>query len=166
VTLPRFDPWAMVKSELDAGTPAKAANLLIGYCEISRLAGLAEAHPQTVLSDPAPISTISAISRGTPQNCDFEDPGCNQDPPLPPPGTPERAALDQRQADTLAGLLKCALPERQPRRLQSWRDPADRAVPGDRCSCCGGREWWLLPSGAGGCLRCQPRPAGAGNIVT
>jgi hypothetical protein len=95
-----------------------------------------------------------------------DEPGCNQDPPLPPPGTPERAALDQRQADTLAGLLKCALPERQPRRLQSWRDAADRAVPGDRCSCCGGREWWLLPSGAGGCLRCQPRPAGAGNIVT
>jgi hypothetical protein len=59
-------------------------------------------------------------------------------PPAPPPSPPAPA----------------------PRRLQGWSEARLAARPGDRCSCCGGSQWWALPDASrGGCARCAPPSA-------
>jgi hypothetical protein len=84
------------------------------------------------------------------------------EPRLPPPGTPARAALDQRQAEMVAGLLESALV-----RPPCFEGEASRPPPkGSYCSCCkGGRRWWFPrrpktdgtgPDGCWRCLRCRP----------
>lgn len=75
MTLPRFDPWAVLAAPNAAIRPAS---------EISRLAGLAAAHPE---------------------GAELVEPGCNADPPLPEPGTLERLAVDRKQAAMVAGHL-------------------------------------------------------------
>ena len=126
---------------------------------------------------PNPANPLSAVDLGelgglggvcaqaATSHTDYPD--IHAEPELPAPGTPPRDALDIKQADLCAGLLRAALPSREPRRLQGWASPADRAVPGDRCSACLGRQWWLSAQGAGGCLACQqPRPAGTSQFTT
>jgi hypothetical protein len=83
------------------------------------------------------------------------------EPPLPPPGTPARAALDQRQAATVRGLLASAA-----QRPPCFPGEASRPPPpGARCSCCRGRRWWFParpkadstePSAHWRCSACRP----------
>lgn len=131
----------------------------------ARIAACAEVAP--IASIVASVTNVTAPPAAEADSGSADVEGCNSDPPLPDPGTPERDALDMRQADMVAGLLRCATPGRVPRRIQFWRGPAERAVPGDRCSGCGGRRWWCAADGSGGCLSCQTcRPGGADMIVT
>jgi hypothetical protein len=60
------------------------------------------------------------------------------EPLLPPEGTPARAALDQRQAETVAGLLEAARV-----RPSCFEGEARRPPPqGAYCSACRSRRWW------------------------
>ena len=63
---------------------------------------LAETPPQAAI-----VSPISRQSHGyeTDETSQYDEPGCNQDPPLPTPGTPERVAHDREHERMCAGLL-------------------------------------------------------------
>jgi hypothetical protein len=63
---------------------------------------LVETPPQAAI-----VSPILRQSHGyeTDETNPHDEPGCNQDPPLPTPGTPERAAHDRRHERMCAGLL-------------------------------------------------------------
>jgi hypothetical protein len=82
-----------------------------------------------------------------------DDEGDATEPPLPPPGTPEREALDARQRETVAGLLGAAS-----QRPPSWGNPAAVPSPGCWCSCCHGTRWWTEREGSKGwrCGKCYP----------
>jgi hypothetical protein len=83
------------------------------------------------------------------------------EPRLPPPGTPARAALDQRQAETVRGLLVAAA-----QRPPCFEGEASRPPPrGSYCSACRGRRWWVprrpsadgtRPSAHWRCATCRP----------
>jgi hypothetical protein len=83
------------------------------------------------------------------------------EPLLPPEGTPARAALDQRQAETVAGLLEAARV-----RPSCFEGEARRPPPqGAYCSACRSRRWWWPrqpktdgtgPSAHWRCATCRP----------
>ena len=74
-------------------------------------------------------------------------------PPLPEPGTTERARWDAEQARMVRGLLDTA---RQ--RPPSWADTAARPSPGCWCSFCHGQRWWCEREAPRGwrCGTCHP----------
>jgi hypothetical protein len=85
------------------------------------------------------------------------------EPPLPPEGTAAWAALDQRQAATVRGLLAASRV-----RPSCFEGTADCPPPmGSFCSCCAGRNWWFprhpKTDGTGvsphrRCASCRPAP--------
>lgn len=74
-------------------------------------------------------------------------------PPLPEPGTPERARWDARHAAMVRGLLATAM-----QRPPSWSDTASIPSLGCWCSCCRGQRWWTEREGPKGwrCGACHP----------
>jgi hypothetical protein len=80
------------------------------------------------------------------------------EPALPPPGTPERERLDAAKRRMLAGLHDAAL-----QRPSSWPDA--NAIPSVGCWCsrCRGQRWWrerVAPKGWQ-CATCHPPPEAA-----
>jgi hypothetical protein len=83
------------------------------------------------------------------------------EPPLPPVGTLAWAALDQRQAEMVAGLLEASRV-----RPSCFEGEAGRPPPkGSFCSACKGSRWWFPrwpkddgtgPSAHYRCLSCRP----------
>jgi hypothetical protein len=83
------------------------------------------------------------------------------EPEPPPKGSPARAALDQRQAEMVAGLLEASRV-----RPSCFEGEATRPPPqGVYCSACKGRRWWIPrrpatdgtgPSGHWRCTTCRP----------
>jgi hypothetical protein len=83
------------------------------------------------------------------------------EPEPPPKGSPARAALDQRQAEMVAGLLEASRV-----RPSCFEGEATRPPPqGVYCSACKGRQWWIPrrpatdgtgPSGHWRCTTCRP----------
>lgn len=83
-------------------------------------------------------------------------------PPLPEPGTPERARLDRDQAVMVAGLLHVAR-----MRPTSWSDPAALPSRGCFCSRCKGQLWWTEREEPKGwrCTACLPPPRDCSHTV-
>ena len=72
---------------------------------------------------------------------------------LPDPGTAERAEVERRHGEAVAGLLLAGL-QRHP----SWPGADCRPTPGCWCSCCRGRNGWRAAKAATGwrCTACHP----------
>ena len=71
-------------------------------------------------------------------------------PPLPEPGSPERARFDAEHARIVAGLLRVSRI-----RPLSWVDAGGRPCPGAFCGACGA-ETWRRSGAVWRCAGCFP----------
>lgn len=94
-----------------------------------------------------PIAYALGAEYATPANTSTEP------PPLPEPGTPERARWAARHAAMVRGLPATAM-----QRPPSWSNTASIPSLGCRCSCCGGHRWWTERKAPRGwrCFTCHP----------
>jgi hypothetical protein len=108
-----------------------------------------------------PLLGAVAEPDGDDPNADAERAAIQGEPPLPPEGTRERERVDQRQAETVRGLLAAALV-----RPSCFAGEVRRPPPaGSYCSACRGRRWWFparpatdgtAPSPHWRCAACRP----------
>jgi hypothetical protein len=125
---------------------AVAPHIVAELAQAGLLPPLPDALAEPAADDPVELAEREAIEN---------------EPPLPAPGTPERARLDDEQAALLRALRASAL-----QRPPCFEGSADRPPPhGARCSCCKGRWWWYPrhpatdatgPSGDWRCAACRP----------
>ena len=81
-------------------------------------------------------------------------PAIRAEPPMPPPGTPERERVDRLHRDMVAGLLAAAMG-----RPASWGHPTPHdPPPGCACTLCHGRRWWSRDRCGWCCSTCHPPP--------
>jgi hypothetical protein len=109
-----------------------------------------------------PLPPEPVVEPGVDDPVDRAERAAIQAEPEPPPkGSPARAALDQRQAEMVAGLLEASRV-----RPSCFEGEATRPPPqGVYCSACKGRRWWIPrrpatdgtgPSGHWRCTTCRP----------
>jgi hypothetical protein len=107
-------------------------------------AGLLPTPPPVAEGSPPEPGPLAAAERAAIQ----------AEPALPPAGSPERAAADQRQAQAVAGHLAAGM-----QRPPAWANVSLTPPMGAWCSCCRGRRWWTErgPIRSGWrCVVCRP----------